>query len=103
MDNPLDLTLVDESVCSVLAAWPHARADKPDRRVAKNVPDADLVCGWRFDRDRLARLSGVTTLQLERALEVMDVARLVDRDTGDVIEEARAVMRKALVARLRGR
>lgn len=98
--DPLDLTLVDEPVLRVLAAWPHSRIEAvgaPGSRAAIRR----VLCGWRYNHDRLARLSGVTEIELQRALDVIDAAGLIDATTGDVDEVARALMRKSLAARLR--
>lgn len=91
----MNLVLVDEAVQRVVAAWSHARI----RRAAAG--DACTCCGWVFDRDRLARLAGVITRDLERALDVMDASRLIDETTGDVVAEAQAYVRGEIAARVR--
>lgn len=94
----IDLTIVDEPVQRVLAAWPHARLE---RVAGSRAQIRRAVCGWLYSHDRLARLSGVTELELARALEVMEATGLVDLATGEVLEDVKVLMRKELAARLR--
>lgn len=91
--------IVDEPVMRVLAAWPYARGERCTAR--DRALGASELCGWTYNRDRLARLSGVTTLQLERAVDLLDQAQLVDAASGDVVPEIAALMRRELGARLR--
>lgn len=90
--------IVDEPVLRVLAAWPLVRTGRCTAR--ERACGASELCGWAYSRDRLARLSGVTTLQLERALDVIASAGLVT-DTGDVLPEVGALARRELAGRLR--
>lgn len=106
MDQPLDAArlaaiapLLDDPVLRVLAAWPLARMARCTAR--DRALGASELCGWAFSRDRLARLSGVTTLQLERAIDLLESAQLVDDASGDVVPEVAALMRRELGARLR--
>lgn len=91
--------IVDEPVLRVLAAWPLARGGRCTAR--DRALGSSELCGWSYSRDRLARLSGVTTLQLERAVDIVASAELVDAATGDVVAEVAALARRELAARLR--
>lgn len=93
--DELDLHLIDEPVLRVLAAWPHARIAAQGR----GAQLGRVLCGWHYSHDRLARLAGVTELELARALEVIEASGAIVRETGIVHEFARAVMVRELAAR----
>jgi hypothetical protein len=94
--DALDLHLVDEPVARVLAAWPHARLTA----VGRGKPQLGRVlCGWHYAHDRLARLAGVTELDLARALEVIEAVGAIERETGTIAAAVREKMQAELAPR----